>query len=273
MNKCEKPLPVTFSVVLCVNKQQPWLNEAIESILSQNDGDFEFLIAANACTDELWERLQTFTAPDARVRLFRSDIGQLAFNLNLLADKAQGEYLVRMDADDISEPDRILCLRQALSDSQLDILGSAVFLIDENGREVGHMNFPETTAEIRRVFPWRTVFCHPSVAIKRSFLLSLRGYLGGFVSEDTDLWLRAIHAGARMGNLSKPLLRYRVHSQQSLASRKGYAEVAGHWLRELLIAPSWYTFSGFCIALAKSLFTPILPGVRHYGRSKVKKPE
>lgn len=262
---------ITFSVVLCVNRYQRWLSEAIESILSQDDADFELLIAANACTDELWDVLSAFRLRDSRIRLFRSDVGQLAFNLNLLADKAHGEYLVRMDADDVSEPNRLRTLRLALAREQVDVLGSAVILIDAGGREIGTMQLPETTAAIRSALPMRTAFCHPAVALRRQFLLDMRGYLGGFVSEDTDLWLRALRAGASMRNLPDALLRYRIHENQSIASRLGYAEVASHWLRELLIAPCWYTVHGFIIALGKSLFAPMLPGARRYRSSKVEK--
>jgi len=260
---------ITFSVVLCVNRYQPWLSEAIESILSQDDADFEFLIAANACTDELWNMLSALRLRDSRIRLFRSDVGQLAFNLNLLADKAHGAYLVRMDADDVSEPNRLGTLRLALAQDPVDVLGSAVILIDAAGREIGTMKLPETPAAIRRAMLMRTAFCHPAVALRRQFLLNMRGYLGGFVSEDTDLWLRALRAGASMRNLPDALLRYRIHDNQSISSRQGYAEVASHWLRELLITPSWYTVRGFIIALTKSLFAPTLPGARRYRSSKV----
>lgn len=271
--RADAPLPLksevlsgspTLSVILCVHRSNPWLAIAINSVLQQTDVDFEFLISANACPDTLWEELQVLTVHDPRVRLFRSAIGQLAFNLNLLADQAQGDYLVRMDADDVSEPHRLQCLRSALAGAPWDVLGSAVMLIDGTGQPVGQMCFPESTTEIRRALKSRTVFCHPAVAIRREFLLRMRGYLGGFVSEDSDLWIRAARSGARMGNLPDVLLRYRVHDQQSIATGAGYAEMAGHWLRELIMHPGAYPLHGFCVALFKALSGRYLPGVRGY---------
>lgn len=258
----------SFSVLLCVNRGNPWLAKAIKSVLEQDDPDFELLIAANACTDELWERLQTLAATDSRIRLFRSNVGQLAFNLNFLADQTRCDYLVRMDADDISEPHRVRTLRLALMREPVDVLGSAVILIDGDDREVGMMLLPETAADIKNAILSRTAFCHPAVAIRRLFLLEMRGYLGGFMSEDTDLWIRALRAGATLKNLPAPLLRYRIHDDQSIASRQGYAEVASHWLREFLLVPSWYTFRGFIMALTKAICAPMLPGARRYRRSK-----
>lgn len=255
------------SVILCVNRSNPWLKEALLSVLGQDDPEFEFLIAANACSDELWEELRTITIDDPRVRLFRSAIGQIAFNLNLLADQATGDYLVRMDADDISLPNRLSTLRRELANNPVDVLGSAILLIDENETVIGRMDFPESNELIFRTLLTRTAFCHPAVAIRRQFLLDLRGYLGGHYSEDTDLWLRAKRIGARMRNLPDVLLHYRVHSQQSIASRAGYAEVAAHWLRELLLNPSWFNTLGFAVALVKSMFVRFLPGTRSYKKS------
>ena len=254
----------TLSVLLCVNRSNPWLLAAIRSVLEQDDPDFEFLIAANSCEDLLWEELQLATQRDDRVKLSRTGIGQLAFNLNFLADRASGDYLVRMDADDLCEPHRIGVLRSALSKDPVDVLGSAVLLIDEQDNVVGRMDLPLTGADIVRALPARTALCHPAVAIRRQFLLDMRGYLGGFASEDTDLWLRASRAGARFKNLPDALLRYRVHAGQSIASRAGYAEVASHWLREWLLAPSFYTFKGAFLSLIKCIAMSWLPGIRRY---------
>jgi glycosyltransferase involved in cell wall biosynthesis len=262
VEKCEGRGRPSFAVVLCINRENLWVDDAIRSVLQQTDPDFEFLIAANACTDALWERLQKISLTDKRVRLIRSAIGQLPFNLNLLANSTGSDYLVRMDADDVSEPDRLRILREALRQDPVDVMGSAVTLIDGAGCPIGRMDLPNTDAAIKRALPLRTIFCHPAVAVRRQFLLEMRGYLGGFASEDTDLWLRAVRVGAKMRNLPDLLLRYRIHENQSSLSCLGYAEVAGHWLRELLINRTFYTFRGFTCALAKALFAPLLLSVR-----------
>jgi glycosyltransferase involved in cell wall biosynthesis len=256
----------TISVLLCVNASNPWLPAAIYSVLNQTHRYFEFLIAANACSDDLWDELQGLVASDSRVQLFRTQIGQLSFNLNVLADRASGEYLIRMDADDLSELNRLEVICKELMREPVDILGSAVTLIDGSDEVIGGMEFPLSKDKILRALWFRTVFCHPAVAIRRSFLLSQRGYLGGFSSEDTDLWLRAVRAGASMRNISVPLLRYRIHSAQSTSLGGGYAEVAGHWLREFLLSPGWYQFKGLIVALAKALFRRRLPHIKRYSK-------
>lgn len=261
---------VSASFILCVNRDNPWFSEALESVLAQDDADFEFLIAANDCDDALWEKLNSYAARDRRIRLFRTGIGQLAFNLNLLVNEAAGDYVVRMDADDVSLPRRLGALKRKLVLQPVDILGSAVLLIDDAGETIGRMDFPETGEGIARALPRRSVFCHPAVAIRRQFLLDMKGYLGGVASEDTDLWLRANRGGASMANLPDALLKYRIHGRQSIMSSTGYAEVAAHWLRELLLAPSWGRLHGLVVALGKALFARRLPGIRRY-RTKERK--
>ncbi len=258
---------------MCVNRGHPWLMEAIDSVISQDDTDFQFLISANACSDQLWRELEESVRGDARVQLFRSQVGQLAFNLNLLVDNASGEYVVRMDSDDISERNRIRILRQAIARTRPDIIGSCVSIIDENGVLTGEMRLPLRHDQIVKALPTRTVFCHPSVAIRRQFLLEMRGYLGGLSSEDTDLWLRAYRAGGKVENLPDYLLRYRLHATQTIGSKLAYAEVAGHWLREFLIAPSMHSGKGLLVSLCKAIFSSWLPGARRYKAGRCVKNE
>jgi|GEM_PF-675661 len=252
------------SFIMCVNRDNPWLDKAIGSVLAQDDGRFEFLVGANACSDDLWSKLNRYAARDSRLKLFRTSIGQLAFNLNLLADQARGRYLIRMDADDVSLPHRLRTLRQTLEREPVDVLGSAVILVDHHDEQVGIMEFPQTEEAIAEALPKRTVFCHPSVAIRKDFLLDMRGYLGGFVSEDMDLWLRAVRRNAKLRNLPVVLLHYRIHPEQSIMSAAGYAEVASHWVREFLVSPSLYSLKGAFFAAGKALVSRWLPGIRRY---------
>ena len=255
---------VSFSVIMCVDRQLPWLAEAIESILGQDDRQFEFLIAANNCTDELWNFLETLSHRDDRIKLYRTQVGQLTFNLNYLANVASGDYLVRMDDDDVSEPDRLTTLRLELENHSVDILGSAATLINGDGDVLGLMVYPISSQEIIARITNEAVFCHPTVAIRRSFLLAVRGYSGGFATEDKDLWLRAINSGATMRNLSRALLRYRVHDGQTSGSRESYAENASLWMREFLLKGNFWAAKGLLIAILKFFFRRFLPGTRRF---------
>jgi glycosyltransferase involved in cell wall biosynthesis len=244
---------VKFSVLFCVNRDTPFLDAALASVLAQTHADFEFIIVANACPDALWVKVQRFAGTDPRVRAYRTAIGQLCFNLNYAADLAIGEYLMRMDADDISRPDRFEVLARAIVQHRPDVIGSCAVWIDERGRPLDPLDVPLRHADIVRRLPWKTPFIHPSVAIRRAALLEARGYIGGFASEDYELWIRMARWGAQFMNVQERLLEYRTHSGQTIASGAGYAEVAGYWLREVLDTGKPRAILGLLIASGKAL--------------------
>jgi glycosyltransferase involved in cell wall biosynthesis len=246
----------TFSVLFCVNRSNPHLRAAIDSVLGQTHGDFEFLIGANACDDAFFDELKSI-ANDRRVRILRTRMPQLAFTLNYLAEQATGNWLIRMDADDVCEPHRFARLLQVIDSGEHDVIGSWATLIDRHDRVIGQFSPPKDPRRIRRRLLFSNPIAHPTVAFSRDFLLRMRGYLGGYVSEDFDLWIRALRSGARITNIEEPLLRYRVHDGQVSRSRLGYAEAAAHWHRELLLAPSLYNALGWLIANAKAVVMPM----------------
>ncbi|MCF8208945.1 MAG: glycosyltransferase [Rhodoferax sp.] len=242
------------------------MKNAVLSVLHQSDPDFEFLIAANACDDALVSTLESLIASDSRVSLYRTSIGQLAFNLNFLADKAVGDYLVRMDGDDLCELNRIAVLREALQQEPVDILGSWVLVVDASGSVLREMRLPCKHSAIVRRLVLGTAVCHPAAIIRRQFLLKMRGYSGGVLTEDTDLWLRSALGGGRFANVPQFLFRYRLHAEQASGTRSAYAEVVALWLRELLKQPSLYLVLGFLVACAKWASSPFMLLLR--GRPK-----
>ena len=243
-----------FTVIFCVNRTSVFLHAAIDSILSQTHSSFLFLISANACSDDLIVELEKYTQHDDRVRIIRSEVPQLSYNLNLLMDQARTEWVIRMDADDISEVHRLERVAQYISDNpKVDVWGSWTTIIDDSGAETGAFTPQTSTKAIMRAFPYSNQICHPTVAFRRSFWKQMRGYLGGMVSEDYDLWLRALNAGVEVRNIPEPLLRYRVHGGQASGTRRGYAEVVGHWVREFLIRPSLFNFKGLIVSGAKAV--------------------
>ncbi|EFF2259628.1 glycosyltransferase family 2 protein, partial [Escherichia coli] len=92
------------SVILPVNKKNPFLDEAINSILSQTFSSFEIIIVANCCTDDFYNELKHKV--NDKIKLIRTDIAYLPYSLNKAIDLSNGEFIARMDSDDISHPDR-----------------------------------------------------------------------------------------------------------------------------------------------------------------------
>lgn len=241
------------SCVLAVNRDDGFLEEAIRSVLDQEGINFELLLVANNCTDGLWEDLQKWSDP--RVRLFRTSIGQLPFNLNYGVDQARAPYIARMDADDICEPRRFVTQWERFqARSDLDVLGSGYRTIDTQGRPGPAFKPLLTNEAIRRGFRRECQIAHPTVMFKRSTFLRHHGYAYGLFGEDYDLWLRMRRdPSVVFENLEQPLLRYREHDQQmSSSSRAGrsFAELMPLFLREF-----WLTGEpGFLAGLARKWF-------------------
>jgi glycosyltransferase involved in cell wall biosynthesis len=239
---------------MCVNRHSEHLGAAIESVLVQSCGDFLFYVIANDCDDELWSFLHVFK--DDRVRLHRTSVGQLAFNLNYGLNLIGGGYALRIDSDDLCLPDRLKLTRDGLEALRYpDVLGGEAIVINEAGQEIGYQHVPHSNSAIRSKL-WRSCpMIHPTCAINVKSVLRLRGYLGGFMSEDYDLWIRAARQpDFRFANLDCPLIRYRISPGQSRGRPLGYSEVAGHMLREGLLQSNIKYLAGTILAASKRYF-------------------
>jgi glycosyltransferase involved in cell wall biosynthesis len=159
---------------------------------------------------ELDRLTTTSPVPVARRRLERN-VG-LAAALNAGLDGITTEFVARMDADDVSAPERLARQLPVIRERGLDILGSALAEFHGGIGTVDALRVPPVGADdIRRSIPFRQPFNHPTVVLRRSAVLEAGGYptdVGRF--EDYVLFARMLAAGAAADNLPEPLLYYRV---------------------------------------------------------------
>jgi glycosyltransferase involved in cell wall biosynthesis len=208
------------SVAMSAYNARAYLAEAVESILAQTFTDFEFLIIDDGSTDDTPAILQKYAERDARIRLVvRENIG-LVRTLNELIGMARGEFLARMDADDIALPHRferqVAFLRYH---PEVVALGSRVAWIDPEGHVLREFCGQEAHEEIdeAHLAMQAGIMSHPAVMIRADPLRALGGYRTEFyLAEDFDLWLRLAEVG-RLANFPEVLLKYRVH-----ATSRGY---------------------------------------------------
>jgi len=242
---------ISCAFLLCVNKYTEFLPKAIDSILNQNDKDFLFYIIANNCDDELWNFINSYN--DKRIKACRTKVGQLTFNLNYGLNIIEADYILRMDADDISMPNRLeLTKKQLLANKYPDVLSGSFVLIDEDDNEISTDKESLSSEEIKSMLWLRNKICHPSVAINRKSLLNLGGYSWGFNSEDYDLWVRMSRsASSRLIRSEDVFLKYRISPGQTRAGKLPYSEVAALMLREFLYSRSVKYFFGFVVAVLK----------------------
>ncbi|HDJ2743373.1 TPA: glycosyltransferase [Salmonella bongori] len=223
-----------ISVVMCINKYDLYVLPAINSILSQTYKNFELIIVVNGNDAKIISNILKENLPtDQDIRIIETCIGQLGFSLNLAISLSKYDIIARMDSDDISLPERLARQLIYLEKNNLDIVGSAINLIDENNILLDTRTYPNKTSIANKII-FKNCFAHPSVMFRKSFFLKFRGYNGGFNSEDYDLWLRMRDSTPRWDNMDEPLLNYRIHSNSTQKSKLAYYECASYSLREFL---------------------------------------
>ena len=206
----KKPL---ISVVMPVYNGEKYLKEAIDSILSQTYKDFEFIILNDGSTDNSLKIIKKYIQKDARVILITRENRGLITSLNEGIKKAQGRYIARMDADDISLPTRFKEQVKFMEDNKdISICGTSIILFNESGN-IKPVKYPTSDSDIKFILMFTSAFAHPSVMMKRDIFMKLK-YEHYKYAEDYKLWIDIALAGYKMGNLDEVLLRYRIHSQQ-----------------------------------------------------------
>jgi len=209
-----KPL---VSIILPVYNGALYLQEAVTSILTQELLDIELIVINDASCDESDKVIRGFT--DSRIiHITNSTNIGLASTLNYGFDEAKGKFIARMDQDDIADPQRLkLQIGAFVNDNSLGICGSNFQAFGANEKYCS--NYPESHEKIFTNLLFYNCIAHPTVMFKKSILTENQlKYNKEFDwAEDFDLWTRARHV-ARMENLKKPLLRYRINTTSMMAS-------------------------------------------------------
>ena len=210
------------SVIMSVYNSEEHLVESIDSILSQTFIDYEFIIVDDGSTDNSIEILKSFN--DKRITLIynHKNMG-LPLSLNKAIKLSRGEYIARMDADDIALPYRLeRQLNYLQSNPRVDILGGQVTFIDINGTGIRSGDKPLKSKQINKVAEFSCPLNHPTYMVKKVIYDELYGYREIFTyGQDYDFILRAIDKGFVIENMPDILLYYRIYpGSQSIKKRR-----------------------------------------------------
>lgn len=210
------------SVVMSVFNGEVHLREAIESILNQTFSDFEFIVVNDGSTDRTHEIIEEFAQKDKRLRVItnQNNLG-LTKSLNRAVKLAKGDYIARMDADDIALPERLEKQVKFLeSHEEVGLLGTSYYEVDATGGVIGKKELPSTDKEIRSVLIKYNPFFHASVMMRREVfeVVGLYDELIPF-AQDYDLWLR-IAEKFKVFNLPEPLMKRRYSKANISISRE-----------------------------------------------------
>lgn len=226
-----------------VYNAQRYVAKAVESILSQSLGDFEFIIIDDGSTDSSLSILKEYAARDSRIRLISRPNTGYVRALNEALDLARGEFVARMDADDISMRDRFAKQIDFLREHpDVVLLGGAEELIDASGRLLLRPPVLTSDEDLQAaLLAGKTEIGHPTAMGRREAMHRAGGYDETLrPSEDLDLWLKLAEIG-KIANLPDFILQYRIHDKSEssanidLQIRKAYEATERAWIRRGIV--------------------------------------
>jgi len=206
-----------IDVIMSVYNGEKYLREAIESILKQTYTNFKFIIVDDGSNDSSFDIIDSFA--DERIEVIRNERSEgLTKRLNKALRVAQGKYVARQDADDVSLPSRFESQVDFLEKHpEVDVLGTGIYLIDDEGNRIGERTTHPSPS--RQIFLERNEVFHGSAMIRRDALEAVGGYNELFkYSQDYDLWLR-LAKERNIRNLQTPLYAFRMH-RSSISIKK-----------------------------------------------------
>lgn len=203
------------SVIMSTYKEDPALVEAaVDSILNQTYSNLELLVVID-CPDNyaIHALLDQKQQEDGRVVIIRNEenLG-LAMSLNKALRVARGQFICRMDADDISMPNRIESQLAYLTAHDLDLIGGRMTVISESGDRLYDIPQPPTKPEsVKRALRWNNCVPHPTWFGKATVFE--QAYRTIPLCEDYDFLLRASMTNCKIGNCDEIVLKYRMTSE------------------------------------------------------------
>ncbi len=195
-----------------VRNDPRFLGRAVESILGQTMGDFEFLIVNDGSTDETGSILDQYATQDRRIQVFHQENIGLTKSLNRLAHLARGSFIARQDSDDYSHAERFE--RQLVvmkSNRQLGLLGTNCYILSQEGKVICCERITTGEKRIAKRLPRRNCFVHGSVMFRSEVFRETGLYYEEYrYAEDYDLFLRISEEYA-VDNIAEALYYYRIN--------------------------------------------------------------
>jgi len=237
----ENPL---VSVVMPIHRCNPtFLEKSIESVLRQTLTSLELLLIVDEMEppfDEAMLNVLEKFKNDGRLQIKVNKRQGFVEALNTGISVARGEYIARMDGDDISLPHRLELQIETIEKEKIDFVGGWAYVIDEQGRTVGELTPPTDAQTIKKTIMVHNPFIHSSVTFKKSILAYVGLYNPTlFGAEDYELWMRLISLGYVCTNLPNFVLFLRETSNSIVRGKKWKATRANYAKAKMLGLIKW----------------------------------
>ena len=225
------------SVIMAVYKEpKKYILDAVNSIRFQTYNNIELLLINDNPNRDLESLLDLDILGDARVKIIvnQENLG-LAKSLNRGIELCNGKYIARMDADDISMPERIENQLMYLTKNQYDLVGAFIYKIDEDGNNVGFSKLPVPIKKLKLLFCYSTIAFHPTWLGKKEVFKNVMYNEDFKVAQDYEFLSESLIRGVKISNCPDMLLKYRL-SSSSLSFSESYLQFCYH-----LIVSNFYS--------------------------------
>ena len=232
---------------------------SINSILNQTYKDFEFIICDDGSNDGTYEMVQDLIKNDKRVILIKNDENKgLAYSLNHCLSIAKGKYIARMDADDISMPDRLEKQIGFLNEHlEYAMVGCNLLLINDKGIWGKRILAKKPT---KKSFLFTSPYCHPAIVMRKEVLDKVNNYKVEKITrraEDYDLFMRIYANGYKGYNMQEFLYQFRedhdAYKRRAYKYRIDDVQIRYRGFKALGLMPSGFLY------VIKPLFVGLIP--------------
>jgi len=202
-----------ITVFMAAYNQANYIEQSINSILTQSFSDFELIVVNDGSTDHTAAIVDSFN--DSRIRLVYNDGNKgLIYTRNRLLTLARGEYIAILDADDIAHSDRLkIQYHFLLANPEIALCGGHASIIDDQNNKTGDkLMVPINYVDLFMLFG--NPFVNSTTMFKTSAFISINGYQNYSISEDFDLFIR-MSEKYKVANLDNTLIDYRIHSNNT----------------------------------------------------------
>lgn len=243
-NKVEPKISIIMGIYNCAST----LEEAISSILNQTYTDWEFILCDDGSVDKTYEIAYKYGMQDPEKFIVLKNEKNMGLNytLNRCIQVARGEYIARMDGDDLCDPDRLRKQLEFLEENpHLSLVGTEMAMFDEEGEwgKTRVIEYPETKDFCKHA----PFFSHATIMIRKNALLAVQGYTVDkrlLRVEDCHLWYKLYANGYKGANIAEPL--YKVRDDRNAIGRRTFkARMNGiyvTWVGFRMVKMPWYNY-------------------------------
>lgn len=221
-----------------------YIGQAIDSILGQTYQNIELLIFDDGSKDATREIIAAYSDPRI-VKIFADQNHGVVKARNEMIDRASGQYIALMDADDIADSTRFEKQLHVLQSGQFDLIGCAQWVLDESSGKIKQSKDKFTDSDLRALLTVYCGLCNSAMMGKAEIFKQFKYDTSILTSEDYYLWVQMAAAGYRFMNLKERLITYRRYPAQTSSVhldklKVTTLEVQKKYLEQLGIAVDWY---------------------------------